>query len=99
VEEGAYRWVSARAAQSFIAELPRIRQGLADVTCPALIVTSPEDHTVDPENGEAIATALVASPRVERLATRRSYHVPLLDYDAEALEERILGFVADVTGT
>jgi carboxylesterase len=99
VEEDAYAWVSARAAQSYIAELPRIRAGLAEIRCPALIVTSPEDHTVDPANGDAIAEGLTGSPRVERFATSRSYHVPLLDYDAEVLEERILGFVADVSGT
>jgi carboxylesterase len=99
VDEHAYAWVSARAAQSFIAELPRIRDGLGSITCPALVVTSPEDHTVDPANGEAIAGGLTGSSRVERFSTPRSYHVPLLDYDAEALEERILAFVADVTGT
>ena len=98
VDEHAYAWVSARAAQSYIAELPRIRDGLARITCPALVVTSPEDHTVDPANGDAIAEGLVASSRVERFATRRSFHVPLMDYDAELLEERILAFVADVTG-
>jgi carboxylesterase len=99
VDEHAYAWVSARAAQSYIAELPRIRDGLARITCPVLVVTSPEDHTVDPANGEAIADGLTAALKVERFATPRSFHVPLLDYDAEPLEERIIAFVADVTGT
>lgn len=99
VDEHAYAWVSARAAQSYIAELPRIRDGLADVTCPVLVVTSPEDHTVDPANGDAIAEGLTAARRVERFETPRSFHVPLLDYDADRLEERIIAFVADVTGT
>jgi len=99
VDEHAYAWVSARAAQSYIAELPRIRDGLARVTCPVLVVTSPEDHTVDPANGDAIADGLTSAARVERFATPRSFHVPLLDYDAEQLEERIVAFVADVTGT
>jgi carboxylesterase len=99
VDEHAYAWVSARAAQSYIAELPRIRAGLARIACPALIVTSPEDHTVDPANGDAIADGLTGSPRVERFATKRSFHVPLLDYDADVLEDRIVAFVADVTGT
>jgi carboxylesterase len=99
VDEHAYAWVSARAAQSYIAELPRIRDGLARVTCPVLVVTSPEDHTVDPANGDAIADGLTSAARVERFATPRSFHVPLLDYDAEPLEERIVAFVADVTGT
>ena len=99
VDEHAYAWVSARAAQSYIAELPRIRAGLQRVSCPVLVVTSPEDHTVDPANGDAIADGLTAAERVERFTTRRSFHVPLLDYDADALEERILAFVADATGT
>jgi carboxylesterase len=99
VVEHAYAWVPARAAQSFIVELPRIRTGLARIGCPALVVTSPEDHTVDPGNGDAIAEGMVGSPRVERFTTRRSYHQPLLDYDAEELEERIVTFVGDVTGT
>jgi len=99
VDEHAYAWVSARAAQSYIAELPRIRVGLGRVRCPVLIVTSPEDHTVDPANGDAIEEGLTSAERVERFATPRSFHVPLLDYDAEPLEHRIVAFVADVTGT
>jgi len=99
VDENAYAWVSARAAQSYIAELARIRGVLDRIACPVLVVTSPEDHTVDPANGDAIAGGLTGSPLVERFATRRSFHVPLMDYDAEALEDRILAFVADVTGT
>jgi carboxylesterase len=99
VDENAYAWVSARAAQSYIAELPRIRSVLERVSCPALVVTSPEDHTVDPANGDAIADGLTGSSRVERFLTRRSYHVPLMDYDAELLEDRIVEFITDVTGT
>jgi carboxylesterase len=99
VDEHAYAWVSARAAQSYIAELPRIRDGLPRITCPVLVVTSPEDHTVDPSNGDAIAAGLTSAAAVERFATPRSFHVPLLDYDAERLEERIIAFVTDVTGT
>jgi carboxylesterase len=98
VDEHAYAWVSARAAQSFIAEVPRIRSGLAAITCPVLVATSPQDHTVDPANGAAIVEGLTSAARVETVTCARSYHVPLLDYDAELLEERILAFVADVSG-
>jgi carboxylesterase len=98
VDEHAYAWVSARAAQSFIAEVPRIRGGLAAITCPVLVATSPQDHTVDPANGAAIVEGLTSAARVETVTCARSYHVPLLDYDAELLEERILAFVADVSG-
>ncbi len=98
VEEGAYAWVSARAAQSLITQLPRVRRALPTVSCPVLVVTSPQDHSVDPANGDAIAGALT-SARVERLSCERSYHVPQLDYDADLVEERVLRFVAEATGT
>jgi carboxylesterase len=97
VEERAYPWVAARAAQSLIGQLPRVRAALGSIDCPVLVVTSPEDHTVDPRNGAAIAEALT-SARVMEFATTRSYHVPLLDYDAESLEDRIVAFVAEVAG-
>lgn len=98
VSEQAYRWVSARAAQSLMDELPRVRAGLPSVTCPALVVTSTEDHTVDPRNGAAI-TASLGSARVDTLSCERSFHSPLIDYDAELVEDAVVRFVADVTGT
>jgi carboxylesterase len=98
VSEQAYRWVSARAAQSLMDELPRIREGLASVSCPALVVTSTEDHTVDPRNGAAIAERL-GSVRRETLTCERSYHSPLIDYDATLVEDAVVRFVAEVTGT
>jgi carboxylesterase len=98
VSEQSYRWVSARAAQSLIEQLPRIRSGLATISCPALVVTSKDDHTVDPRNGAVIAEEL-GSSHVETLTCERSYHAPLLDYDAALVEDAIVRFIAGVTGT
>jgi len=98
IDEHAYPWVSAKAAQSLIAQLPRIRQNLSAITCPVLVVTSAIDHTVDPANGDAIVERLQTA-HLERLTCTRSYHVPLLDYDAQMLEDRIVRFVAEVTDT
>jgi len=97
VEEGAYAWVSARAAQSLLVQLPRVRRGLSTVTCPVLVVTSPKDRTVDPANGPAIVAGL-SSARVETLTCERSGHVPQLDHDAGLVEERVVAFVAAATG-
>jgi carboxylesterase len=97
VSEQAYRWVSARAAQSLMDQLPRIRAGLGGITCPALVVTSPEDHTVDPRNGAAIVESL-GSSSIASLTCARSFHAPLLDYDATLVEDAVIRFVADVTG-
>jgi glycosyltransferase involved in cell wall biosynthesis/esterase/lipase len=98
VEEGAYGIVSARAAQSLIAQLPRIRRQLPTLEVPLLAVWSPQDHSVPPENS-VVLQELVGSDDVTELVCERSYHVPQLDYDAERVEEAVLAFVARVTGT
>jgi carboxylesterase len=96
VFEHAYPWVSTKAARSLVAQLPRIRQNLSTIACPVLVVTSAVDHTVDPANGDAIVERL-RTAHLERLTCTRSYHVPLLDYDATLVEDRIVRFVAEVT--
>lgn len=95
VTEGAYGWVPARAAQSLQRELPRIRTQLLDLVQPLLLVTSPQDHTVDPANGDAVAE-LVGSGEVERLVCPRSYHVPQIDWDRDLVESAVEAFVARV---
>lgn len=94
VEEGAYGWVSARAAQSLIRELPRVRAQLPDLVAPLLIASSPRDHTVPARNSDRLAE-LVGSDVVERCACTRSYHLPMLDYDAERLRAAIVAFLAE----
>ena len=95
VTESAYPRVPARAAQSLMRELPRIRAQLLDLVQPLLIVTSPRDHTVRPTNGDAIAQ-LVGSGDVRRVTAARSYHVPQLDWDRELVETEVATFVERV---
>ena len=95
VEERAYPKVSARAAQSLIRELPRIRAQLLDLTMPLLVVTSPQDHTVPAANSDALVE-LVGSTDVRRVSCERSYHVPQIDWDRELVEDAVLDFVVDV---
>lgn len=95
VSEGAYPWVPAKAAQSLMRELPRIRTQLLDLVQPLLLVTSPRDHTVDPANGDAIAQ-LVGSGDVERLTCPRSYHMPQIDWDRDLVEASVVAFVERV---
>lgn len=98
VEEGSYPKVAAKAAQSLIAQLPRIRTQLLDLTAPLLVVWSPEDHTVPPVNSHELMD-LVGSSDLEQFVCHRSYHAPMLDYDDEALAQAITAFVARTTGT
>ncbi len=68
---------------------------LGDVTCPLLLMTSPQDHVVPPSNSDALAGA-VAGP-VERLSLERSYHVATLDYDRDLIAEHAVAFARKVT--
>jgi carboxylesterase len=94
-EERSYATVSSRAAQSFLAELPRIRAQLLDLVQPLLVAYSATDHTVPPENSEELLD-LVGSDRITRLVVDRSYHIPMLDYDAPRLEAAVVDFVGEV---
>lgn len=96
-EEHAYSMVSAKAAQSLIRELPRIRAQLTDLTQPLLIASAPNDHTVPVANSRALPD-LVGSTQVTVLELARSYHVATLDYDAPLLEAAIVELVAEVAG-
>jgi carboxylesterase len=95
VDEGSYPKISAKAGQSLVAELPRIRAQLPDLKQPLLVASSIRDHSVPPEDSQALLE-LVGSDRVELLRLARSYHVPMLDYDAERLEDAVVEFVGEV---
>ena len=69
---------------------------LAKIACPLLLMTSPQDHVVDPHNSDVIA-ARVSGP-VERVTLERSYHVATLDYDKDLIVERAIEFAGRVTG-
>lgn len=97
VAEGAYPMVSARAAQSLISQLRRIRGQLIDLTQPLLVAWSPDDHTVPPDNAEALQQ-LVGTDQITEVVCERSYHLPQLDYDAEKLRIALLEFVATHVG-
>ena len=92
VTELAYPRVPAKAAQSLMRELPRIRAQLLDLVQPLLVITSPRDHTVRPANGDAIAE-LVGSGEVRRVTAARSYHVPQIDWDRDLVQDEVAAFV------
>jgi carboxylesterase len=96
-DERAYAKVPAKAAQSLIRELPRVRAQLLDVRAPVLVAYAPQDHSVPARNSQAIREYLGTSD-VTELVLERSYHVATLDYDAELLEDAIVAFVERVTG-
>ena len=69
----------------------RAMQGDIDaITCPVLIMTSPQDHVVEPINSDVLAEA-VSGP-VERVTLERSYHVATLDYDRDIVFSHAVAF-------
>jgi len=62
---------------------------------PALIITSRQDHVVNPEDSDVLADNI--SGPVERIWLEKSFHVATLDYDKAEIEEAALAFAQRVT--
>jgi len=67
---------------------------LGDITCPVLIMTSPQDHVVEPVSSDHLAER-VSGP-VERVTLDRSFHVATLDFDRALVCERTVAFCEKV---
>jgi len=73
-----------------------MREQLARMPCPVLVMYSRNDHSVSPANSRALLE-LIRCPELTELVLERSYHVATLDYDQELIEERVSAF-ADKLG-
>jgi carboxylesterase len=96
VTERAYAQVPLNALYSLTQLWWLVRQRLAEVKTPVLVLTSRRDHVVEPENSAAVLAG-ISSTDVEQVWLERSYHVATLDYDAELIAERTTAFVMRVT--
>lgn len=94
-DEKAYSKIPAAAANSFLAELPRIRAKLLDLRMPVVVAWSVQDHSVPPKNSEAIVE-LLGGKDVTALRLERSFHVATLDHDAPLIEQAVLDLIAKV---
>jgi carboxylesterase len=72
-----------------------LQDELPKITCPVLIMTSTDDHVVEPVASDHLAE--VVSGPVERITLERSYHVATLDYDKQLIIDRTTDFVRKVT--
>ncbi len=75
---------------SLTAGLHAMQSDIGSITMPVLIMTSTQDHVVDPTNSDFLA-ATVSGP-VERVTLERSYHVATLDYDRDVIFEHVVAF-------
>jgi carboxylesterase len=94
--ERAYDGSPLECALSLFEAVSALQPELPRIGCPVLIMTSPEDHVVNPAGGDHLAE-LVAGP-VEQVSLDRSYHVATLDHDKDLINERTVEFVRRVTG-
>jgi len=93
--ESAYASTPVEPLLSLHGALADLRPALGRITCPVLLLTSPQDHVVEPVSSDLVAAA-VQGP-VERVTLERSFHVATLDHDAPMIEQRSVEFVRRVT--
>jgi carboxylesterase len=92
--EVTYDGTPLAAALSLFEAVEDVADALTEIHCPVLLISSRQDHVVDPSNGDLLA-ASVSGP-CERVWLDRSYHVATLDYDRDEVEERVTAFVSRV---
>ena len=92
--EAKYDGWPLRALQSVIEGVEVVDANLASITAPSLLLSSREDHTVAPANGDEIVEK--SSGPVERIWLEESYHVATLDNDQELVESATIEFLAKV---
>jgi carboxylesterase len=91
-DEIAYSKVPLQAVHSLSQLWTLVRDDLADVRQPVLLMRSSEDHTVEPENADYILEHISSADR-EVVVLENSYHVATLDNDAQTVFTRSLEFV------
>jgi carboxylesterase len=92
--ELAYDGMPLRPLLSMVEAQRELYQRLDRVSCPVLIMNSPQDHVVPPVSSDVLAER-VSGP-VERVTLARSYHVATLDYDKDEIEARAVEFARKV---
>ena len=89
--ESSYAGTPLRALRSLLVDgVAASADRYASAQVPVLLLNSPNDHVVDPEQAEFLAATWGAP--VERITLERSFHVATLDYDKDLIEESAVAF-------
>ena len=94
MREIVYERVPTKAAYSMLQFTRKARRALPSVTCPALIIHSPHDHTAHPDNARLIERE-IGSRDKEVVWLERSYHVITVDLEREQVYSRTLAFIKE----
>jgi len=89
--ENAYAETPLAPVLSLFEAVDELQPHLRKIVCPVLLMTSVQDHVVDPAASDHLA-AQVSGP-VERVSLERSYHVATHDYDKQLVIDRTLEFI------
>lgn len=92
IREIAYDRTPLKAAAELISLQRIVRQRLSDVTVPALVFYSAQDHVVPRSNVGLLAQELASSEIIIRRLDR-SYHVATLDYDKDEIFSSSIQFI------
>ena len=95
-DEASYDATPLRPLLTMIVAAEDVRRRLGEISQPTLIITSRQDHVVNPGDSDVLAEAI--SGPVERVWLEKSFHVATLDYDRAEVEQRAVEFALRVTG-
>ncbi len=96
VQESSYDGAPLRPLLSFMREgIMPMSDRYGELNMPLLLITSRQDHVVEPANSEHLAGAYGGD--VEHVWLERSYHVATQDYDRADIERMAGEFVARVS--
>ena len=95
VDELAYDGLPVAQLLSLLHAQRGLAPNVGDIRCPALVITSRQDHVVPPSSSEWLVANL-GGP-TEHVWLERSYHVATIDLDKHEIFERAVEFAAKVT--
>lgn len=95
-DEASYDATPLRPLVTMLMAAEDIRSRLNEIRQPTLIITSRQDHVVNPDDSDVLAENI--SGPVERAWLEKSFHVATLDYDRAEVEHRTVEFARRVTG-
>lgn len=94
-DEVGYDRVPLKSLASVMQLQKQVRTNLPHTHVPTLLLTSRQDHLVDPKNSIEVAERIGASD-FEHVWLERSYHVATLDYDYPVILEESAKFIERV---
>jgi len=95
--ELAYAEMPTAQLLSFLDGVEALQSDLPRVLCPTLVITSDQDHVVQPVASDHFAER-VGGP-VDRMRLVKSFHVATLDFERADLEARAVAFANRVLGS